>query len=94
MSGNSASSGTPSAMELNKQSDSHSYSQSSTYMSYQPKSSSYQTQNYSSPSYSTTQVSERNYLQWADRRQAQSTVIHIELASNNYEQIYILRNYL
>ncbi|KRT80401.1 hypothetical protein AMK59_6635 [Oryctes borbonicus] len=54
--GNSTSSGTPSAIDLNKQSDTHSYSQSSTYISYQPKSSSYQTQNYSTPNYSTTQT--------------------------------------
>lgn len=50
------SSGTASTIDLNKQSEPHSYSQSSTYISYQPKSSSYQPQNYSSSSYSTTQV--------------------------------------
>ncbi|KAK9693347.1 Ubiquitin-associated protein 2 [Popillia japonica] len=50
------SSGTASTIDLNKQSEPHSYSQSSTYISYQPKSSSYQPQNYSSSSYSTTQT--------------------------------------
>nr|XP_022907308.1 protein lingerer isoform X1 [Onthophagus taurus]XP_022907309.1 protein lingerer isoform X1 [Onthophagus taurus]XP_022907310.1 protein lingerer isoform X1 [Onthophagus taurus]XP_022907311.1 protein lingerer isoform X1 [Onthophagus taurus]XP_022907312.1 protein lingerer isoform X2 [Onthophagus taurus] len=56
MTGSTTSAGTASSMEINKPSESHSYSQSSTYNSYQPKSSSYQSQNYNAPSYSSTQT--------------------------------------
>ncbi|KAB0803651.1 hypothetical protein PPYR_00621 [Photinus pyralis] len=53
---------TPAALELNKQSEKHSYSQSSSYNSYQPKTTTYQNQNYSSSSYSTPQTTANSYV--------------------------------
>lgn len=53
---NAAQSVTPSALDLNKQAETHSYSNQPSYNSYQPKSSSFQAQTYNSSSYSGTQV--------------------------------------
>lgn len=47
---------TPASLDLNKPAETHSYSNQSSYSSYQPKSSSFQPQTYSSSSYSGTQV--------------------------------------
>lgn len=52
---------TPTGLDLNKQSEKHSYSQSSSYNSYQPKTTTYQNQNYSSSNYSTPQTTSNSY---------------------------------
>lgn len=48
---------TPSGLDINKQTESHSYTQPSTYSSYQPKTTTYQAQNYNSSNYNSTPVS-------------------------------------
>ncbi|KAF5282550.1 hypothetical protein FQA39_LY04957 [Lamprigera yunnana] len=52
---------TPTGLDLNKQNEKHSYSQSSTYNSYQPKTTTYQNQNYSSSNYSAPQTTSNSY---------------------------------
>ena len=52
---------TPTGLELNKQSEKHSYSQTSSYNSYQPKTTTYQNQSYSSSNYSSPQTTANSY---------------------------------
>lgn len=53
---------TPTGLDLNKQSEKHSYSQSSSFNSYQTKTTTYQNQNYNSSNYSTPQTTTNSYV--------------------------------